>query len=185
MNQNLVSVSKFLSLVLRHKPEEVGLCLDTNGWASISDLILCADQNGIKLSHELIEKVVANNDKSRFVIDQTGSKIRANQGHSISIDLELPPQEPPSILFHGTATRFVESIRQQGILNGNRRHVHLSSEASVATSVGARHGKPLVLQISAKKMYTQNYHFYLSQNGVWLTEHVPVSFIEFPTIVGE
>ena len=179
MNQNLVSISKFLSLVLRHKPEEIGLSLDTNGWASIDDLIRLSNQKGTTLTKDMIEEVVAANDKKRFVISPNGAKIRANQGHSVSVDLGLIPREPPATLFHGTATRFVESIRQQGLLHGARQHVHLSSDEAVAMNVGQRHGKPVILMIDARTMFEQGHLFYLSENGVWLAEHVPVSFIGF------
>lgn len=180
MQQNLKSTSKFLSLVLRHKPEEIGLSLDANGWASIDDLILLASRKGTALTREVIEEVVADNDKKRFVISPNGSKIRANQGHSVSIDLGLTPREPPITLFHGTATRFVDSIRQQGLMHGERQHVHLSADGEVAVTVGQRHGKPVTLTIAARTMFEQGHLFYLSENGVWLTEHVPNTFIEFP-----
>ena len=180
MNQKLVSTSKFLSLVLRHKPEEIGISLDANGWATIDDLILLANRKGTVLTREIIEEVVADNDKKRFVISPDGAKIRANQGHSVSIDLGLTSREPPMMLFHGTATRFVDSIRQQGLMHGERQHVHLSTDVEVAVTVGQRHGKPATLTIAAQAMFEQGHLFYLSENGVWLTEHVPVSFIEFP-----
>jgi len=180
MNQKLVSTSKFLSLVLRHKPEEIGLSLDANGWASIDDLILLASKKGTALTREVIEAVTADNDKKRFVISPNGKKIRANQGHSVAIDLGLIPQTPPPILFHGTATRFLESIREKGLLHGARQHVHLSADEAVAVSVGQRHGKPITLTIAAATMSEQGHSFFLSENGVWLTEHVPVSFVGFP-----
>jgi putative RNA 2'-phosphotransferase len=127
--------------------------------------------------------VVASSDKQRFAIDASGTKIRANQGHSISVDLQLEAEIPPAVLFHGTATRFAESIRKEGLLRGSRQHVHLSSNREVATTVGARHGKPLILLIRAGDMHRDGIAFYLSANGVWLTDAVPVNYIDFPDLV--
>ena len=180
MNDRLVSTSKFMSLILRHKPETIGLTLDANGWADIDELLRLAKARGKALDRKVIEQVVADNDKQRFIISEDGSRIRANQGHSISIDLALTPREPPSVLFHGTATRFLDSIREQGLLHGNRQHVHLSLEQATAVNVGRRHGKPVILEVAAKRMREEGHIFFLSENGVWLTEHVPTLFIRFP-----
>jgi putative RNA 2'-phosphotransferase len=180
MNDRLVSTSKFMSLILRHKPETIGLTLDANGWADIDELLRLAKARGKALDRKVIEQVVADNDKQRFIISEDGSRIRANQGHSISIDLALTPREPPSVLFHGTATRFLDSIREQGLLHGNRQHVHLSLEQATAVNVGRRHGKPVILEVAAKRMHEEGHIFFLSENGVWLTEHVPTLFIRFP-----
>jgi len=179
MNSKLISSSKFLSLILRHEPGKVGLTLDAQGWAHIDELITLSQRNGKKIDRALIEEIVTTNDKQRFIISDDGTKIRANQGHSVSIDLGLQPSEPPLILYHGTATRFLQSIREQGLLHSSRQHVHLSAEKATAINVGSRHGLPVVLHVAARKMHEQGHHFYLSENGVWLTEHVPVSFIEF------
>jgi putative RNA 2'-phosphotransferase len=180
-NPKLISTSKFLSLILRHKPEEIGLVLDASGWADIEQLVRLANLQGKALTRSIIEEVVATNEKRRFVISEDGSKIRAAQGHSISMDIGLSPRVPPATLFHGTATRFTPSIREHGLRRGSRQHVHLSADETTATSVGGRHGTPVVLRIEAGVMYEQAYTFYLSENGVWLTDHVPPQFIRFPT----
>jgi putative RNA 2'-phosphotransferase len=180
MNPKLVSTSKFLSLVLRHKPEEIGLILDARGWVDIDELVGLASVRGKSLSRSIVEEVVATNEKRRFVISDDGTRIRANQGHSVSVDLGLTPQVPPSTLFHGTATRFIRSIRQEGLRRGNRLHVHLSADEATAMKVGSRHGTPIVLPIDAGAMYEQCHGFYRSENEVWLTEHVPSRFIAFP-----
>lgn len=179
-SNDLVKISKFLSLVLRHKPEIIGLTLDRNGWAEVDSLIVLARNKGTYLNRPLLEQIVTTNSKKRFSFNEDKSKIRANQGHSINVDLALTPQQPPRYLFHGTATRFVESINLQGLLRGNRHHVHLSSDKSTALQVGQRHGKPVVLKIQAEKMYHAGFTFFLSANRVWLTERVPSKFIIFP-----
>ncbi|GLQ43072.1 RNA 2'-phosphotransferase [Dyella nitratireducens] len=175
-----VTISKFLSLVLRHDPEAIGLQLDKNGWANVDDLIRLANARGRKLDRRIITDIVASSDKQRFTLDDAGVRIRANQGHSISVDLELQPLTPPSVLFHGTATRFVESIRTQGLQKRQRQHVHLSEQEATAVLVGQRHGHPLVLTVQAGKMCSEGHRFYKSKNGVWLTDSVPASFISFP-----
>lgn len=174
---NEVSKSKFLSLVLRHKPEEIGLVLDQNGWASIDELIVLANARGTNLSRPLIESIVANSDKQRFAISVDGLKIRANQGHSAGIALGLAPQTPPERLYHGTATRFLESIRESGLHAGSRQHVHLSQDLATAEKVGSRHGKPVVLTVESGRMACDGHQFYLSDNGVWLTEAVPAKYL--------
>ena len=177
---DIVKVSKFLSLVLRHKPEEIGLVLDENGWAEVAELIRLANTRGHRLTRPLLERVVADNDKKRFAFSEDGVRIRANQGHSVEVDLALPPSEPPELLYHGTASRFVDSIRAEGLHSGNRQHVHLSLDVTTATKVGQRHGKPVILVVRAREMSTAGHTFFLSANGVWLTERVPVEFITFP-----
>ena len=180
MTQDLVKVSKFLSLVLRHKPEEIGLRLDMQGWADIGELIEKAGTHGMTLARELIAEVVATSDKQRFAIDDSGQRIRANQGHSVDVDLGLAPGEPPPVLFHGTAAKTLASIRQTGLHAAQRQHVHLSPDEATAIKVGQRHGRPVVLRIAAGRMRESGHVFFLSTNGVWLTEAVPVQFIEFP-----
>jgi putative RNA 2'-phosphotransferase len=180
MADDLVSVSKFLSLILRHNPDKIGLTLDENGWAEIEVLIQRANQNGRRLTRPLLDRVVADNDKQRFAISDDGLRIRASQGHSVEIDLALAPSEPPKVLYHGTASRFVESIRAGGLHSGNRQHVHLSLDIQTATKVGQRHGKPVILVVRSGEMSSAGHKFYLSDNGVWLTELVPVEFIDFP-----
>jgi len=177
---DVVKTSKFLSLVLRHKPEEIGLILDANGWADVDELIRLVNQHGRKLDRLLLERVVADNDKKRFAFSDDGTRIRASQGHSVEVDLALPPSEPLELLYHGTASRFVESIRAEGLHSASRQHVHLSLDIVTATKVGQRHGKAVILTVRAKEMRSAGHLFYLSANGVWLTEQVPVEFIDFP-----
>lgn len=179
MPDSITRTSKFLSFVLRHKPEAIGLTLDDTGWVEVDELITRANANGEKLTRELIERVVAENDKKRFTLSEDGKRIRAAQGHSVYVELGLSPKEPPEILYHGTATRFLDSIRAKGLIAGSRQHVHLSRDEATATKVGQRHGKPVVLRITAGEMLRAGNKFYLSENGVWLTESVPVEFIEF------
>lgn len=178
--RDLVAASKFLSLVLRHQPEVIGLSLDAEGWADIDALIRLA--RGRKfLTRALIEAVVENNNKQRFAISADGQRIRARQGHSIDVDLGLVPVTPPARLYHGTATRFVASIRREGLVKRSRQHVHLSADADTATNVGSRHGTPEILVVHAAKMAAAGHAFYRSENGVWLTDAVPVTFIDFGT----
>lgn len=175
MTQRLKDTSKFLSYVLRHKPDAIGISLDPEGWANIEELIAKAD---IPVTIDLLHEVVATSDKKRFAISNDGLFIRANQGHSVAVNLGLEPIEPPVFLYHGTATRFLESIRQQGLLPQNRQYVHLSAETGTATKVGQRHGKPIVLTISARQMYWHGHQFFKAQNGVWLTGKVPAQFLQ-------
>ncbi len=175
---NDVSLSKFLSFVLRHDPQSIGLKLDKNGWADISDLMRLAGQSGTRFTKDELLKVVATNNKKRFAVSPDGTKIRASQGHSISVDLALPTEVPPDVLYHGTATCFIESIRTQGLVSGTRNHVHLSLDQKTASNVGSRHGNPTVLKINAKEMVEAGYKFYLSENKVWLTNFVPTRYIE-------
>lgn len=178
--RDLVRTSKFLSLVLRHKPEEIGLKLDENGWADVEELVRLSNRHGVSLTRASLEQIVAKNDKKRFALSANGQRIRANQGHSIEVDLALPTREPPDVLYHGTATRFLDSIRASGLHAGSRQHVHLSLNHATAVQVGQRHGKPVVLRVRAKEMFAAGHPFYLSANEVWLTDHVPVAFLMFP-----
>lgn len=180
MTSDLVRTSKFLSLILRHKPQEIGLMLDENGWADVDELIRLANRHGTRLSRALVDRVVADNDKQRFALSDDGQRIRANQGHSVAIDLALPPTQPPELLYHGTAAHSVDSIRSGGLRSAGRRHVHLSPDAATATRVGQRHGRPVVLVIRARDMVAEGHEFFRSDNGVWLTERVPAKFIRFP-----
>lgn len=175
---DLVSTSKFLSLVLRHRPEVIGLSLDEAGWADIDTLIRLSQAHK-PLTRALIEQVVEENSKQRFAISDDGRRIRANQGHSIEIELGLQPLAPPRLLYHGTATRFVEAIRREGLAKRSRQHVHLSADADTATAVGARHGQPAVLIVRAGEMAAAGHAFFRSENGVWLTDAVPAGFIDF------
>ena len=174
MDKRLTQTSKFLSYVLRHKPGDIGLTLDPEGWASVDALIGKAN---IPISRALVQEVVENNDKKRFALSNDGQFIRAVQGHSIDVDLGLEPMEPPDTLFHGTATRFLPQILAEGLSPRGRRYVHLSKDVQTATKVGQRHGKPVVLSIPAKTMYQGGHPFFQAENGVWLTSVVPAEFI--------
>jgi putative RNA 2'-phosphotransferase len=168
-------ISKFLSLILRHKPDSIGIKLDKQGWVDIDELIE-KSKHKYDLTREVIEEVVRDNDKRRFAIG--GDRIRASQGHSIGVDLGLNPKIPPSQLYHGTATKFTDSIFKKGLVKGNRDHVHLSENPDTAEKVGVRHGKLAMLLIDTFRMHKDGLKFYLSDNGVWLTDHVPVKYIK-------
>lgn len=174
-------ISKFLSLILRHKPEAVGITLDPQGWASTAELLTKAHYKGLPLTMGQLREVVENNDKKRFVLSRDEGKIRASQGHSIPVDLGLVEQEPPQVLYHGTAASNLRSIREQGINKKSRQHVHLSGDVPTAMKVGGRHGKPVVLEVNSLDMHRQGKKFYLSENGVWLTDEIPPEFINFPS----
>lgn len=166
--------------MLRHQPSKIGLTLDAQGWADVDELLLKANQQGVTLTRPLLNDVVQHNDKQRFAFNADSTRIRANQGHSIRIDLGLEPITPPEHLYHGTATRYLESIRQKGLLRGRRDYVHLSPDEETARQVGARHGKALVLVVKAGEMHAAGFVFYRSANGVWLIDHVPVEYLYFP-----
>lgn len=174
-----LKISKFLSLVLRHQPEKIGLRLSESGWVSVEQLIEGSRKHGIEFTLEELQQVVASNDKKRFSFSADGLSIRANQGHSVKVELEYAPVPPPEVLYHGTAESFLTSIKQQGLIKSNRHHVHLSADVDTATKVGQRHGKPIVLRVEAERMHRDGLAFYLSANGVWLTEHVPVQYLVF------
>lgn len=174
-----VQVGKFISLILRHKPETIGIELDENGWADVSELIAGLNRKGYPIDMAILDEIVANNNKKRYSFNIDKTKIRANQGHSINVDIELSPTIPPDILYHGTADRFVDSIRKNGLDRKNRNHVHLSADTETAINVGKRHGKPIVLKINAKAMYQDGHDFFLSENGVWLTDSVLPIYIMF------
>lgn len=183
MSKQLESKSRFISLILRHKPEEIGLTLDPQGWANLDELIQLANAKGAGLTHDIILEIIATSDKKRFALTSDGQRIRANQGHSTAVDLNFLPQDPPAILYHGTATRFSKSIRENGLLPGSRQHVHLSLEKVTAIEVGSRHGYPIVLIVRASEMQRDGHEFYVSANGVWLTPTVPTHYLEFPAEV--
>ncbi len=172
-----VNISKFLSLVLRHRPSVVGLKLDEAGWVLIAELIEKGSKAGVKLTTDKISQVVATSDKQRFAISEDGLRIRANQGHSLPVDLDLKLVVPPELLYHGTASHNLVAIRQQGIIKGNRQYVHLSRDIETAEAVGKRYGKPAILSVQADRMHQAGFSFYLSANGVWLTDHVPKEYI--------
>lgn len=178
MRKELVNISKFMSLVLRHKPQEIGLRLDKNGWADIKELMAKAGKKGVHIDIPTLVEVVATNDKKRFSFSQDKTKIRANQGHSVQVDLELTRLRPPDILYHGTATRFRHSIFKKGLVRGKRQYVHLSKDTETAQKVGSRHGTPLILMIETGAMADDGFSFFLSENGVWMTKHVPHQYIK-------
>jgi putative RNA 2'-phosphotransferase len=173
----LVQASKFLSLLLRHNPGEIGLTLSTEGWARVSDLIRLTEGRKVAFTRELLAEVVRNNNKQRFIFSADGEFIRANQGHSINVDLGLTRQVPPDVLYHGTASRFLQSIMAEGLSKMNRQHVHLSHEPDTAVRVGQRHGSPVVIRVNARGMHEAGVAFFLSENGVWLTDSVPAGFL--------
>ena len=170
-------IGKFISLILRHEPEKIGLQLDDAGWADVNELLAGLRRKNRNLSFDQLQDLVATNDKKRYSFNEDKTRIRANQGHSLELDLQLEALEPPEQLYHGTATRFMYSILEKGLLRAERHHVHLSSEKTTAHTVGSRHGKPLVLKVNAKGMHKNGYVFYCSENLVWLTDHVPAEFI--------
>ena len=181
MSKHHAETSKFLSFVLRHQPDAIGITLDLEGWADISALIAAAANDGKQLDRDLIQAVVTTSDKKRFAISEDGRRIRAVQGHSTeSVDITYVEKVPPEFLYHGTATRFIESIRNQGLLPGSRQYVHLSQDEQTALAVGQRHGKPVVLRIEALRMHEQGFKFSQAENGVWLTKTVSHLFIKLP-----
>lgn len=171
-------VSKFLSLILRHNPEKIGIELDEAGWANVDDLISKMNFNGQEIGFETLDFIVKTNKKKRFAFNTDKTKIRANQGHSIKIEHGFKHKTPPEILFHGTGKKSIESILKNGIEKRNRHHVHLSSDKETALKVGQRHGKPVVLEIMSLKMAENGHEFYLSENNVWLTDFIPTEFIK-------
>ena len=175
----LDETSKFLSYILRHEPQSIGLELDTEGWADVEALISGAARHGRNLDRELIKHVVDSSDKKRFSISEDSRRIRAVQGHSTkSVDLQFEEKRPPATLYHGTATRFMASINEKGLISGSRHHVHLSQEIETASAVGQRYGTVVILKVAAQEMLEKGFRFYQAENGVWLTEQVPVKFIE-------
>ncbi|CAM5628759.1 putative RNA 2'-phosphotransferase [Streptomyces spiroverticillatus] len=181
--QRIVKVSKYLSKHLRHQPERIGLTLDAHGWVEIDTLVRAAAAHGFRFTRAELDHVVATNDKKRFAVreDQArGTLIRASQGHTVEVDLALPPVEPPAFLFHGTHPRAVEAIRTEGLRPMARHDVHLSADRETATRVGARRGRPVVLSVDAGAMHRAGHTFRVSANGVWLTARVPVEFVRFP-----
>lgn len=170
-------ISKFLSLILRHQPETIGLNLDENGWADVEELRERSAKKKVYFSLEELDEVVETNNKKRFAFNEDKTKIRASQGHSINIDLALEALQPPDFLYHGTAEANISSILEKGIEKRSRQHVHLSADKETATKVGMRHGKPIILTIRTGKMYEDGIAFYLSANGVWLTEFVDPKYI--------
>lgn len=174
MNDN--KIGKFICLILRHKPEVIGIELDKNGWANIDELIEGVKKKYPDFNREKLEHIVETDNKQRYSVSGDKSKIRARQGHSINVDVELKELEPPEFLYHGTADRFLDSIMKKGLVPGSRLYVHLSKDEETAVKVGKRHGKPAVLKIETGKMAEDGFKFYLSENGVWLTKSVPPEY---------
>jgi len=171
-------ISKLFSLVLRHKPQVLKLDMDEKGWVRVSQLISNAKiLRNIILTVEDVKKIVNTNNKKRFILSEDNSMIRANQGHSIDVDLQLKPMYPPAILYHGTASRFLASIHASGLKKMDRQYVHLSATKETAVAVGKRHGNPVVLEVEAERMWEDGFRFYLSENKVWLTDYVPAKYI--------
>jgi len=174
--KSLTEISKLIALVLRHKPDALGLRLDPHGWASTEELV--EKLNELQpFGMEQLEEIVRTDNKQRYSFNADKTLIRANQGHSIPVDLELEPVVPPAVLWHGTGEKYMESIREKGLLPKGRQHVHLSADPDTAVSVGKRHGKPVLLEVSAEKMAQDGYSFYRSENGVWLTDAVPKEYL--------
>lgn len=178
MRKELINKSKFLSMVLRHDPGKVCLTLDSAGWVDIESLLAAAKQHHYDMSRGDLDEIVRTNDKSRFAIDSANDRIRARQGHSVDVDLGLVPTRPPDRLYHGTVERFMDAIRTEGLQPGERHHVHLSATTAIARNVGARRGKPIVLTVRAGEMAQAGHDFYVSENGVWLTDFVPPEFVD-------
>lgn len=179
MSKQLTETSKFLSYVLRHEPQAIGLQLDREGWAIVGELIACTKQAGRYLDDVLLREVVASSDKKRFAISDDGLRIRAVQGHSTdTVAIAYVERVPPEVLYHGTATRFLDSILQEGLKPGSRQHVHLSEDVETAKAVGQRYGKPVVLKIEALRMHQQGRKFFQADNDVWLTEQVPEGYLQ-------
>ncbi|PPS43542.1 RNA 2'-phosphotransferase [Chroococcidiopsis sp. TS-821] len=176
-NNRQVKISKYLSKHLRHQPERLGLKLAPGGWVKVDELLTACNKNAFPISRCELDEVVAKNDKKRFSFDVTGNLIRANQGHSVEIDLQLEPAIPPKVLYHGTGHKAVDLIQQHGLNRMSRHHVHLSPDIETARRVGARHGHPVVFAIDATAMQQAGYTFYCSENGVWLVDSVPTDYL--------
>ncbi|SDZ10463.1 putative RNA 2'-phosphotransferase [Amycolatopsis xylanica] len=177
--KDLKRVSKKLSFHLRHEPDLLGITLDPQGWVSVDVLLRALAAHGFRLTRAELDEVVANNDKRRFAFDETGTRIRASQGHSVPVDLALPDSVPPAVLYHGTVARFLDSIMREGLNPGSRHAVHLSATTDTAITVGARRGKPVILRVDAAAMHADGHKFQLSANGVWLAQAVPPAYLTF------
>lgn len=176
---DLKHISKFLSLVLRHKPEVIGITMDDEGWVDVKELLEKCSAKKRYINLQLLQEVVNTNDKKRFAFNHDHTKIRASQGHTVEVDLKLEPVEPLEYLYHGTVAKFVDAIKEQGLQRMDRMHVHLSKDLETAVKVGSRRGKPVILKVKAAEMHRAGHAFYVSTNGVWLCEAVPAQYIEF------
>ena len=177
VSEGLKSQSKFLSYVLRHAPDSIGLALDESGWADVADLLAKAAGAGKPMDRATLDEIVATSDKKRFTLSEDGTRIRAAQGHSVEVALGLAPVVPPETLFHGTATRFLEAIRAEGLRPGSRQQVHLSGDEATARAVGTRHGKAAILRIASGDMHRAGHLFFRADNGMWLTDSVPPNYL--------
>ena len=178
-NKELNEISKIIALVLRHKPEEIGISLNENGWASVDELILgISKKYSVEMNMEILEKIVSSDKKQRYSFNEDHSLIRANQGHSVNVDVELKREIPPNILYHGTGEKYTQLIDEQGLIPKSRLYVHLSKDYETAKTVGTRHGKPVVYKIDTAQMHNDGFEFFLSENGVWLVKSVPVKYLQ-------
>ena len=175
---DLTKLSRYISLVLRHKPEVIGISLDEQGWANVDELITGIVKNNPGFNMETLEEIVKTDNKQRYSFNADKSLIRANQGHSIPVDVELEEKEPPEYLYHGTGEKYVTSINEMGLIPKSRLYVHLSQDTETAAKVGKRHGKEVIYQVAARQMRKDGYPFFLSVNGVWLTKQVPVQYLK-------
>ena len=175
-NSDLTKISKYISLILRHKPEVIGIQLDANGWANV-EALLSGIGRKYPIDFEVLEEIVRTDNKQRYSFNENKTLIRANQGHSIPVDVELEKKTPPEFLYHGTGEKFVSSIDKEGLLSKSRLYVHLSKDTETAVKVGSRHGKPVVYRVAAGKMADEGYEFFLSVNGVWLVKAVPAEYL--------
>lgn len=173
-------LSKFLSLVLRHRPDEIGIELDPAGWVDVNELLDACRRHGRRISLDALREVVATSPKRRFAFSDNGLRIRASQGHSVNVDLGYQSAQPPELLYHGTVAGSLDAIREKGLLKMDRHHVHLSPDPETASAVGQRRGRPVILRIRAREMATAGYEFFLSANGVWLTDRVPPEYLDLP-----
>jgi putative RNA 2'-phosphotransferase len=171
-------ISKYLSKYLRHQPDRLGLTLDPGGWVSVEELLAACAAHQFPVTLPELQDVVTTNEKQRFAFDETGTHIRANQGHSVEIDLQLTPQAPPPLLYHGTGEKSVAAILERGLLKMARHHVHLSIDQDTALKVGMRHGRPVIFAVDAAAMFSDGFQFYCSANGVWLVDHVPPNYLQ-------
>lgn len=176
---DLKHISKFLSLVLRHKPEVIGISMDSEGWVDVKELLEKCSAQKRYINLQLLQQIVNTNDKQRFAFNHDHTKIRASQGHTVEVDLKLEPTEPLEYLYHGTVAKFIDNIKETGLRPMERMHVHLSKDLETAVKVGSRRGKPVILKIKASEMNKDGHAFYVSANGVWLCEAVPAKYIEF------
>jgi putative RNA 2'-phosphotransferase len=174
----LIKISKYLSKHLRHQPERLGLTLAEGGWVPVDELLDACAKHRFPITRDELDEVVERNDKQRFSFDPTGKLIRANQGHSVEVDLQLKPVEPPEFLFHGTGDQSVDDILRDGLYKMRRHHVHLSVDRETARKVGRRHGRPAIFRVDAQRMHADGFVFYCSVNGVWLVEQVPPRYLE-------